>query len=285
MIMLGILWGSTIPMIKLATNAGFQPMGMIFWQLLIAVILLGTIMLVRGYRVKFSRTNTFYFLIIGLLGALIPNFFSYLSFQHLPAGIMGIIIATVPMFAMVFALMLGNENFRLLRVLGVVLGIVAMALLAIPETSLPDPKKAIFLLVALVAPICYGLEGNFIALRAPKDINAISVLFAASLLGLLIIAPVVYFSGQWVDLFVPWGKAEWGLFGSSIFHALAYSGYIWLVVAAGVVFSAQVGYVVTMSAVLLSIIFLGETYSWFVWLALIIMLAGLALVQPRSAKP
>ncbi len=284
MAVLGIIWGATIPMIKVAVDAGFQPVGMIFWQLVIAVVLLGAVMVVRGYRLKFSRKYAFYFLIIGLIGTLLPNFFSYLAYQHLSAGIMGIIIATVPMCTMVIALVLRNEKFRWLRMTGVLLGIAAMILLALPETSAPDPKKVIFLLVAMIAPVCYGLEANYISMRAPKEINAVAVLFAASLIGLVITAPVVYFSGQWIDMFVPWGNAEWSLVGASVFHALAYTGYMWLVVRAGAVFSSQIGYVVTMAALLLSIAFLGETYSWFVWMALVIMLAGLALVQPKKAE-
>ena len=284
MILLGIFWGATIPMIKVATNAGFQPAGMIFWQLVIAVISLGTIMVVRGYRVTFNRGNTIYFLVIGGLGTLLPNYFSYLSYQHLPAGIMGIVIATVPMIAMIIGLVLGTEKFQLTRVIGVLLGISAMVLLAFPETGLPDSNKMIFLLVALIAPICYALEAIYISLRAPKDINAISVLFVASLLSLLISAPVAYFSGQWINLLVPWGQAEWALLGSSVFHALAYSGYIWLIVVAGAVFSSQVGYVVTLSAVFLSVIFLGEVYSSLVWLAMAILLIGFWLVQPRKVN-
>ena len=65
---------------------------------------------------------------------------------------------------------------------------------------------------------------------------------------------------------------------------VAYTGYIWLVGRAGAVFASQVAYVVTLGGVLLSALFLGERYSAWVWSALALMIAGLALVQPRRAR-
>ena len=85
-------------------------------------------------------------------------------------------------------------------------------------------------------------------------------------------------------MFKPWESAEWALLLSSLCHVIAYTGYIWLVGIAGAVFASQVSYVVTVSAVFLSSLILGEAYSGWVWSALALMVAGLALVQPRGAK-
>jgi drug/metabolite transporter (DMT)-like permease len=85
-----------------------------------------------------------------------------------------------------------------------------------------------------------------------------------------------------VDPFVPWQNAEWALLLSSLCHVAAYTGYIWLVGKAGAVFASQMAYVVTVSAVLFSALMLSEIYSGWVWSALALMLAGMALVQPRG---
>ena len=47
-------------------------------------------------------------------------------------------------------------------------------------------------------------------------------------------------------------------------------------------FAAQVAYLVTGFGVLWSMVFLGETYTNGVWLALGLMLFGMFLVQPRN---
>lgn len=281
----GLIWGSTIPLTKISVSTGHQPIGLIFWQLLFSVIILGAILLIRGYRIGWQRRHLVYYLVIGLIGTLIPNSFSFLAAAQLPAGIMAVAIATVPMFALVIALLLGNERFVPVRIAGIALGVAAMIFIALPESSLPRPEQAPWLLVALVAPFCYGVEGNYIAMRAPREINAIAALWGASLIGVLIAGPLAWVSGYWVDLTQPWGRAEWALLGASTGHAFAYAGYMWLVGLAGVVFSSQIAYVVTGWAVVSSMLFLGENYSIWVWLAIAMMFIGLLLVQPVGVMP
>ena len=66
-------------------------------------------------------------------------------------------------------------------------------------------------------------------------------------------------------------------------NALAYSGYVWLIGRAGSVFASQIAYLVTGFGVVWSKLLLGESYSALVWSAFVLMLAGIALVQPLAA--
>ncbi len=88
-----------------------------------------------------------------------------------------------------------------------------------------------------------------------------------------------------MDLTRAWHAPEWAILGSAVAHASAYSGYMWLIGLAGVVFTSQIAYVVTGSAILMSMAFLGEAYSAWVWLAVALMAAGLTLVQPAGRMP
>jgi len=139
--------------------------------------------------------------------------------------------------------------------------------------------------VALIAPLCYGFEGNYVAKFVPDGLNPIAALWGASFLGIFISLPWAFLNGHYVDLFIPWGAPEWALLGSSVAHAVAYAGYMWLVGFAGVVFTAQIAYVVTIGAIAISMVFLGESYSAWVWLAIAMMMVGLTLVQPVGRLP
>jgi drug/metabolite transporter (DMT)-like permease len=68
-------------------------------------------------------------------------------------------------------------------------------------------------------------------------------------------------------------------------HAGVYAGYVWMVGRAGAVFAAQVSYLVTAFGVIWAMAILGERFSGTVWLAMLMMFAGLFLVQPRPAAP
>jgi drug/metabolite transporter (DMT)-like permease len=285
---MGTVWGATIPLSKIVVSTGYQPLGLISWQLIFSVIVLTPAVLVRHRAYGQARPPVFtfeivfYVFMISLLGTLIPSSFFYFSAIHLPGGVMSIIIASVPMFALVIAIVLKLEKPVAIRIMGVVLGAMAVVLLIGPETSLPEPEKAIYVLIFLIAPISYGFEGNYIALRAPKQLDPVTTLWGASVLGAAIVSPLAVYTGTWVDLNIAWQAPEWSLLVLSVLSVIAYTGYIWLVGAAGVVFSSQIAYVIAIAGVILSAIVLNEVYSGWVWAALILMMVGMVMVQPRK---
>ncbi|MGI9317508.1 MAG: DMT family transporter [bacterium] len=280
----GMWWAFTIPLTKIAVSTGHPPIGLIFWQLLISGAIMFLVIQVQGRRIRLDRSALRHYLTIALLGTILPNSFSYFAAAQLPAGIMAIIIASVPMFAMLIALGIGLERLSVVRMIGVLLGALSVIVLIGPEASLPEPDKAVFVFVALVAPLCYGLEGNYISAKSPPGIDPVSALCGASGVGVLICAPLVWFGNYWVDLSLPWGAPEKALVVSSLIHALVYSGYIWLVGVTSAVFASQIAYVVTLGGVFFSGLILSERYSSWVFLALGLMIAGLILVQPRERK-
>lgn len=279
---LGLCWGCTIPLTKTAVSTGHEPLGLIFWQLVFSAILLSILVVARRSTLNFDAKHLKFFLIIALVGTVVPNSISYVSATHLPGGVLALIIAMVPMFALLVALTFKLEKFSSRRLLGVTLGMMAIALIVLPESSLPDPAKAVFVVIGLVAPLCYGIESSYISVNQPDDTGPIATIFAASILGALVVLPFTIGTGQFIDLRQGFGLAETALLGSSILHVVAYTGYIWLVGKAGPVFTAQVAYIVTPAGIILSILFLGETPSPYIWGALAILMGGLALVQPRA---
>jgi drug/metabolite transporter (DMT)-like permease len=279
---IGSCWGTTIPLAKIAVSTGHRPLGLIFWQLVITGAAMAMVAILRGTRLPVDRRTLVQFLAVALLGTLLPNSFSFLAVSHVPAGIVAIIIAMVPMFALVMALGLRLERFSSIRMAGVMLGALAVVLLIGPQASLPEPEKAIFVLIALGAPFFYAAEANYLAVRPPLGLDPVATLLGASLVGAVIAGPIAVVSGSFIDLTRPWNAPEWALLASSLLHALAYTGYVWLVGVAGPVFSSQVAYIVTLSGVLVSAFALGEDYSGWVWAALAAMIGGLALVQPRG---
>jgi len=245
---------------------------------------LGLVLAILGIRPAISSRTLFYFLIVCLLGTILPNSFSYWAISHLQAGIVAIAIATVPMFTLVLALGLRLEKPSILRLCGVLTGFAAVVMLIVPDTSLPEPEAAIFVVVALIAPLCYGAEANYVAEKAPAGVDPVSTIFLAALMGIVITGPLAVASGQWIDITRPWGNPEVALVASSVIHALTYCGYIWLVGFGGAVFSAQIAYPVTLSGMFFSILLLDETYSNWVWAALVMVIIGLAMVQPRKQE-
>jgi hypothetical protein len=180
------------------------------------------------------------------------------------------------------ALALGMDRFSSLRLLGLCCGLVGVALIAIPQTSLPSPDMAVWLPVAMVGPVFYALEGNYVAKWGPAGLDAVQAMFWASTVGAVLALPLTLWSGQWISPRPPYGVPELALIASSCVHALVYASYVWLAARAGAVFATQTSYFVTGSGVLWAMLLLGERFSAWVWAALVVMLLGLFLVQPRQ---
>ncbi len=283
LLLLGVGWGVTQPLGKIATSSGHGHFGLIFWQAITGVLVLGTILLLRRKSVPLNRRSLSFATIVALIGTIIPNSTFYISVSHLPAGIMSILISTIPLLSFPIALMLGMDRFSGRRLLGIVCGLIAVALIALPKASLA-PGMAAWLPVAMIGPLFYAIEGNFVARWGTAGLDAIQAMFLASLVAAVIDLPLVLISGQWISPMPPYGAPELALIVSSSLHALLYTGYVWLASRAGAVFAAQTGYVVTASGVFWAMLILGERFSQWVWLALIVLMIGLALVTPRPRK-
>jgi drug/metabolite transporter (DMT)-like permease len=280
--LIGIGWGSTQPLGKIAASTGHPPFGLIFWQLVVCVLVLGALTLVRGKRLPLHRKALEFYVVVAFLGTLIPNYTFYVSVARLPSGIMSIIIATIPLMAFPIAMALGLDRFSLRRMIGILLGLSGVLLIVLPQTSLPDRAMVAFLPIAMIGPFFYALENTYVAARGTQGMDAIQAMFGASIAGILFCTPVMLAMGHWFPMPLKPGLAEWALIGSSALHALLYASFVWLAARAGSVFASQSAYFTTASGIVWAMVLLGERFSPWVWAAAAVMLCGLALVAPRE---
>ncbi len=278
---LGIGWGSTHPLGKIATETGHGPFGLIFWQQVVMVVVLGSIALVRRKGISLTPAALRFYVIVAVLGTLIPNGTFYASVVHLPSGVMSIIIAMIPMLAFPMALALGMDRFSSLRLAGLAMGLSGVALLAAPGAALPDAAMLGWLPVAMIGPLFYAMEATYVAHRGTQGMDALQAMLGASLAGLILCLPVMLALDQGYSP-LPLGRDDAALALSSALHALLYASYVWLAATTGAVFAAQSSYLVTAAGMIWAMVLLGERPNATVWLALAVMLAGVALVQPRE---
>lgn len=281
LVAMGASWGLTIPLTKIKVGGGYLPFGLIFWDLVVSVILLGAVILWRGHRLVLGRAALVMCLTVALIGTVLPNTASYAAAVHLPGGVMAIVLSLVPIFAFPVALLLATDRFSWVRFGGLLAGLAGVLLLVGPEASLPTRAMVVFIPLAMVAPALYGIEGNVVARFGMGGLNPVELLFGASVLGVLLVGPLALATGQWIDPRPPWGAPDAALLATAVIHAAVYTSYVWMVGRAGAVFAAQVSYLVTGFGVFWSMLLLSERYSGWIWAAMALMMVGLFLVQPR----
>ena len=280
LLIVGVSWGLTAPLSKIAVSTGHHYLGLLIWQIIIMILSLGLIQIFRKKKLPLNLNCFWRYVLVALLGTILPNSIMYKAYFHLQSGIMSILVSIVPMIAFLLVLVLQMEKFEIRRFLGVLFGIFAIILIVFPKLDLGYIGEVGWILLALLSPLCYAIEGVWINKIGIAKLDPIEVILGASILGFFILIPIVALNGYWVTPYRVWGPAEFAITLSSLIHSIIYISYIWLIGKAGVIFASQVSYIYTASGIGFSIILLGEGYPLFVWAAVILMLMGLMMVRP-----
>ncbi|MCF2870006.1 DMT family transporter [Octadecabacter sp. G9-8] len=279
----GVVWGMMQPISKIAVNGGFEPFGMMVWQGAISLGLAGALAARKG--LPKGRAQWQFCGQVAVLGNLIPHFATFTAVSHLPAGLMAIILALVPILALTIAGLIGREALTPRRVGGVTLGLLAMAIIILTrtqtETSGADwPVWAVG--VAALAPLCYAINSTLTAARGMAGMHPLQAFAGASAIFLPVSIIMALITGQLRGL--SFDIPSFSVVAVSTSHTLVYAGYLWLLGRSGAVFASQTAYLVTGFGVIWSMVLLGERYSSWVWAALVLMLIGLTLVRPSQTS-
>lgn len=283
LLVIGLAWGATQPLSKFGMSAGHHPVAVTLWQALIGAVLASAALCATGRRLPLTRPHLRFFAVCGFLGTALPHSLSYTSIQHLPVGVQSIVLSTVPMMTLLIAIPFALDRAEPRRLMGLGLGFLGVAMLAGPETSLPDPGQALWIALPVIVALSYAAETVALARLSPPRTTPLETMCGLTLAASAMLTPVVLLGG--IDpLPQALGLHEWALLAIGVLNLCAYTGLVWLIGRGGPVFASQIGYVVTATGVLSGILLFGETHSAWVWAALAATFAGLALVRPRRAQ-
>ncbi len=271
LLVMGVVWGCTFSLAKLATEGGAHPLGLSLWQGLLGGALLFAVCLARGKLPQISRRHAGFYLVCGLLGTVLPGTLFFYAAPHVPAGILAISVAVVPILTYAISLPLKTDALTPGRAAGILLGLVAIVLLIAPGASLPSRDMAPWVLVALLAAAFYAAENMYIALKRPAGSDALAIVAGMLFMAALMLAPIVAATKTFVPLAPPWGVVEWSIVGMMVANALAYTLFIQVVTSAGPVFASQTAYIVTIAGVLWGMVIFGERHSLWIWAALAVI--------------
>jgi drug/metabolite transporter (DMT)-like permease len=285
LLFIGVSWGATQPLTKIAVSSGYQPLGLIFWQMLIGVVVLGLVNMIRRRPLPINRRVLPFYLAIALIGTIIPNAASFKAYTVLPAGIMALLLSLIPMIAFPIALILGLDRFSFKRMAGLSFGLFAVLLIVGMPQALPNAAMLAFIPLGLLPSLMYAFEGNFVARFGTGGAGPLQLLLGASIIGMGITGPLAYSTGHWINPLHDWGVADVAVVASALIHSVVYTLYVMIVRQFGPVFSVQVSYVVTAAGLGWAMLILAERYAGPIWLALALMFMGIYLVSPNLKDP
>lgn len=278
----GIPWGATFTLTIIALERGDHPLGIAFWQTVAGVVILLFVNAARGMPVPpISRHHAIFYVACGILGTALPTVLFLYAGEHVQAGVLSLSTAMVPMLTFAIAFAIRMERFEIVRLTGLGLGCLAIVMITVPETGLPDPNDWIWVLVTVIAAASYSVENVAIAKYIPAG-DPFVILTGMQIAAAFMLLAIAFQFDAMLTPAWPFERVDWAILAMGAVNVFAYGLFIVLINMSGPVFASQMGYVVTLAGVGWGIVWLGESHSLWFWGALAAMIAGLMLVQPRK---
>lgn len=281
LLLTGLGWGLTISLATLATASGIDPLTVALWSAFAGALMLSAVLLVSRLRPPLDAAHLRFYLVTGFLGTAFPHALSFYAAIHLPAGIRAIVFALIPMITLLLSIMLAMEKANARRFTGILLGLAAMLVMFLPGVEVPLPGQMFWTLVSLAAATSYAVENVYISLKRPAGLDAVAALWGMTVAGTGMLLVTLWLADAPYLLPFDASTAELSILLMAAAHLGAYSGLLYMLAHGGVVFASQVSYIVTPAAVMWGVVLLNEQISLSIVLALVLIMAGLALIKPR----
>ena len=278
------MWGSSFMFIKLGI-ATVPTSSLVAARLILGALILLAMIYLRGARLPpFGRVWGNY-LILALLGNCIP--FTAITWgQHgTDSALAGILMAVMPLATMVLAhFFVKGEHMTRPRVIGFMLGFAGIVVLmgpAVFDRMAGQSLATLSQLAILLGALCYAGNSVLTRILARGD-DALVASAAMLLLASLIALPVALVVDQSWRI-APGNASFWAILWLGVGPtAIATVVYFKLIASAGPTFMSLVNYMSPAVAVFLGVALLGETPGIHAYIALALILLGIAVSQWRS---
>ncbi|SFE78529.1 DMT family transporter [Paracidovorax wautersii] len=289
-VVLAAIWGSSFLFTRLGA-AEFGPLPTAGLRTGLAAVFLWPLLMRQG-QWPALRQHWKPILLSGVINSAIPFALYAWVVTHLPTGLTSILNATVPLFGALVAWAWLGDRISRLRTLGLVLGFVGVALLAlrVPSGAGGQSPYAIWAMAAcLLATTCYAVAASFARrylVGVPALANAAGSQVGASL---ALALPTIWFWPAQMP-----GPRAWAAiaFISVVCTGIAYVLYFRLIARAGPSRALTVTFLAPVFAVAYGAIFLQEAITpWMLGCGLVIVcgtMLSTGLVRgrrPAAAAP
>jgi len=280
LLLLSLIWGSSFTLIKIAIGT-IPPLTMVAARVSIAAMLLFAVARAKGFSRPRGHKVWAALFVQGLLQSALP--FTLISWgeKHLASGLAGVLNATPPMFVLLIGMTNGRKGIDIAKIVGVGLGLAGVVLTIGPGAvhgiggTAPLAQSAV-----LGASFCYALAAMWG--RRFSDVPAIVTAGGAMACAAAVMLPAA------VAFDRPWSLApsREGILAvlvlSVVCTAFAMVLYFRLVRRLGALGTTSGSYLRAAFAVLLGIIFLGESFAWLMIVGMAMIFLGvIAVTAPR----
>lgn len=283
----GVAYGLTYSLAGVSVRGGIPFTAYAFWLGLGAGAIMLVLSLIFRKLPPLTLAHLKCYVVTGTSGFAVPYVVVALVLSHgVPSGIMSMIIALAPMLTYLGAVIFGLEKAWWVKFFGLVVGIAGIALIVVPDASLPSQNLVVWILVALIVPLGYATTTIAAAIMRPPQMDTLAFCSGYFIAPVPILFIVMLATGEFWSFGGPFDDAQWALVLSALVQGLGIYLFLEIVMIMGPVFFTTVNFITPLTGILWGMAFFGERLSIWVLVALIPLFLGLFFViLPRNKKP
>jgi drug/metabolite transporter (DMT)-like permease len=270
---LSIVWGFSFFFIKKGLEV-FAPMEVAAFRMTIAFLVLLPFIIYHFKRIRIPAYKWKYIPLLGLFGNLIPAVMFCTAETRIDSGIVGIMNATTPLFALFIGSLFFQVALTRNKIIGVLVGFVGTVMIVLSKMDgLTKGNINVYILMPVVATICYGINANLFK-RYFQDEDPLIIALLQYTAVALITTPYLFFSGA-IDQVrktpgIAWSSIKYLILLGTLGTGFAQVGFNILTQRTSALFATMTTFVIPVVSVLIGF-YIGEKI-------LAIHIAGLATI-------
>ena len=278
---LALIWSSAFFNIKIATYS-YGPVTIAFLRIIFGAIPVVGLCLFKKIKIEAFSKDWHWFALIGMVNLVIPFFLIAYGVQKVQSNLAAILMASTPLSATILAhFFTKNEKINYRKILGVLVGFSGIVFL-FSDNILINENNFLSALIIFFASTFYVIGGLLtlkISNKKNENVTASILIWAT-----IFLIPMTVYIEQ------PWNlnpSIESTI--SVIYLGIFATGFAWLLRFRilknnGLVFQAQVAYLIPIFGIILGYVFLKELITPKVIVAVVAVIVGIYFVKKSNTK-
>ena len=276
---LALIWSSAFFNIKIATYS-YGPVTIAFLRILFGAIPVVALCFYKKIKIEAFSKDWHWFALIGMVNLVIPFFLIAYGVQKVQSNLAAILMASTPLSATVLAhFFTSNEKINFTKTFGVMIGFSGIVFL-FSDDILINENNFLSALIIFIASTFYVI-GGLLTLKISNKKNE-NVTASILIWGTIFLIPITAFIEK------PWNlNPSIQSTVSVIYLGIVATGFAWLLrfrilITNGLVFQAQVAYLIPIFGIILGYVFLKELITPKVIVAVVAVIIGIYFVKKSN---
>jgi len=280
LVLLALIWGSAFFNIKIATYT-YDTFTLVFVRVFFATVPLVLWCFYKKIKIMAFSKDWKIYAIVGLVNISLPFLLIAYGTDKVQSYLSAILMSSTPLSGTILAhFFTSNEKFNLIKGIGVIIGFLGVAILFFDKIVISD-SNLIYALIILFASTLYVI-GGIITLKFLKNKGTENVTASTVIWSLISLLPFCLYQEPWNNLNPSFESTL-----SLIYLGIFATGIAWMLrfhilITNGLVFQAQVAYLIPIFGVIFGYFLMDEIITWRVLISLIIIILSIYIVKKNN---